>query len=320
MPENNFLSAAELMPLLKQHKRTIGYITLLAAIAGALFYLIVPSKYEAQAYLILKNPLYGDRNFVYNNETKFIDYFASDDDIDRFITMSESDSLQNYVIRTMHLASVYNYDTTDREDVYKLKRKFSKQLKIFRTDKKIISLSYTDKDPDRAAAVANLCATAVEHLLHGFYSDMRMNMYQSITNKVHDEDSSINLLTDSLAALREKYGVYDIISPSRNNIIMSEVKNTGQKEFAKGLEQIQNLESLKDELVTDRAKHVTLANQYATGLRMNETPLISVVQNAKPPVKPIGMNIVMMVIVSAVLGFFFSLLYVLLSQFVKKMR
>jgi hypothetical protein len=279
---------------------------------GTIGYAILPKTYESKVEFFLRNPFYTDRNALYNND-RYIDYFASDDEMNRLIAMSQADSLQNRIIREFHLVSAYRYDSTDLDDLLRTKRKFGRSLNIWRTENKSLELSYEDKDRIRAARVANRAVALLEQGMRGFYNDTRITMYETIMGKVTEEDSMIDMLTDSLAILRERYGIYDIISPSRHNIMLSSMKYNG-----KGMEQIQNIESMKDQLVTDRARQFSLANQYTTGDRMNALPLIHVVRSAQPAYKPLGSGMLMMGLSAGLAGFFFAVGYVLISGFYRK--
>ncbi len=298
--------------------RTILKFILIAVISGLLIYLVMPRKYEAEVIFILKNPIYADRNNLYNYEAKFLDYVANDDDVDRLITMASSDSLQDNIISTLHLAAAYDYDSTDPEQVHKLKKYFKNHLKIFRNEYKNVVLTYTDKDPVRAAATANLCVVLLEKNLRGFYNGMRRNMYLSILNKIHEEDSAVVVLTDTLVKLRNQYGIYDIISPSRYNTILGAMKENGHAGFANGVEQVQNIESVKDELVGDRAKHISLANQYSTGTEVNEMHLTHIIQAATPPFPQTRLEIAITVSVSACLGLLYGIVHVLMADYFRR--
>jgi len=301
------------------YKRVISFMSI-AIVMGLGAYWVIPKKYEADTVFILKNPVFADRNNIYNYEAKFLSYVADDDVVDQLISMASSDSLQNTVISTMHLAAAYHFDSTDLEQRYKLRKYFQRHLKIYRNDYKNIVLTYTDKEPARAAAVANLCVNLLETSLRGFYNGMRKDMYNSIMNKIHEEDSTIALLTDSLTKIRETYGIYDIISPSRYNLMLSAVKGNGHSGFANGIEQVQNVESLKDELVGDRAKHVSLANQYSTGTEINEMPLTQIIQVAKPPFRHIALDMAITGGGSAILGFLFAVVYILMNEYFHRMK
>ena len=314
MIANSEYNLLNIIRIIKKEKKKILFITISAGIIGALLHLVMPKKYEAATVFILKNPLYADRNNLYNNETKFLDYVANDEDISRFITMASDSGVQQKIISDMHLAAIYGYDTTGPEGRYKLKKAFQNRLKIYVNEYKNVVLNYTDSDPVRAAVIANLCTELLEHSLRGFYNGMRKNMQSSIQKRVVEEDSAIAVLTDTLTQLREQYGIYDIISPSRNNLMLSEMKENGHAGYARGIEQVQNIESIKDELVSDRAKHISLANQYATGTEIYEMQLTHIIEKAIPPYKPKGAGIVLTTIISAFLGWCFSLIYIMASE------
>ena len=89
---------------IQRHKRLIGIISVVAAITGAIFYLAGPKKYEGKTEFVVRNPNYADRNNIYNYDTRYMDYFANEDDIDKVILMSEAQIVQGRVIKNLHLA------------------------------------------------------------------------------------------------------------------------------------------------------------------------------------------------------------------------
>lgn len=319
MEETISYSLFHIFRKLYHRRRFILFVTIASILAGVIFKVIKPAKYVAKTVFVLKNPLYADRNFLYNNETKFIDYFASEDDIDKFMLMAESDSVQNYIIDAMDLGKAYKYDLSKPENAEALKKEFASNLSIVRTDKKSLTLSYTDKNEERAVKIANLTVEVLERSLRSFYNEIRASMYQSIANKIHEEDSTIISLTDTLTLLREKYGIYDVISPSRYNIMLTAgMKPEGRPDFARGVEVVQNYESVKDQLVADRSRHISLVNQYTTGTKMNELPLTKVIIKAKLPLKKSGTRLLLVIVAAGFAGAFFSILYLLFIDFYRK--
>jgi len=296
----------DLIKSIRKHKGLIFTITVVSAVVGAIFYLAGPKKYEAKTEFILRNPQYSDRINLYNAETRLFDYFANEDDIDRLILMAEADIVQGALIKNMHLAEAYGIDASNRKGEQQLERKFSKNFSITRTEYKDLILTYTDTDPDRAAAVANECVRVLGITFGDYYSEMRTDMYESIMVKMHEEDSSINILTDSLAKMRDEYGIYDIISPARYNLMLGTMNDNGQKNFGMAMELIQNTESIKDELVAQHTKQFTLVSQYKTGLKVDQLPLLKVVTVAKNPVSPKGIGGMYTMLACGLLGFFFS--------------
>ncbi len=308
----------EIIQVIRKHIRFVLIITGVTALLGAGFYLIKNKKYTAKTEFIVSNPSYTDRNNLYSaNEMTFIDYFGGDDDIDRVIVLAESDTVISRIVENAHLAERYQFDMNRPTAMERLKQKFTKGFKIKRTEYKDIELSYTDKDPNIAADVANESARIIEEAFRGYYNNVRRHAYDAIKDKVHQEDSTISILTDSLAALRDKYGIYDIISPARENVIMGNVKSSSSTGFGKGMEQVQNIEALKDQFVTDRAKHSSYLNEFAAGSKAEQLQLTQVISKAKPPVDPSGPGPFLTIIACALLGFFFSCFLVLVSVYYK---
>ncbi len=305
-------SLPDVIQSIRKHRRVIIVVTVLSAIGGAIFHVAGPKKFEAKTEFVLRNPQYSDRINLYNAENRLFDYFANEDDIDRLMLMAEADIVQGQVIKNMHLAEAYGIDASNRKGEMQLERKFSKNFNITRTEYKDLVLTYIDTDPERAAAVANECEKVLEITFGNYYKEMRTGMYQSIMEKVNEEDSAIVVLTDSLARMRDEYGIFDIISPARYNLMLGSIKTNGKKDFGKALELIQNTESIKDEIVAQHTKQLTLITQYKTGLGVDQLPMLKVVTVAKNPVSPKGLGGMYTMLACALLGFFFSALFLLM--------
>jgi uncharacterized protein involved in exopolysaccharide biosynthesis len=81
------------------------------------------------------------------------------------------------------------------------------------------------------------------------------------------------------------------------------------------MEEIQNIEATKDQMVADRARFVSLINEFSAGTAVGDQPQIQVISPASVPDKPAGLNLVMTIIVSLLVGAFFATLWVLLSAY-----
>ena len=307
------LSLIDVVASIRKHNRVITFITLAAVIGGALFYMFSPPWYVAKTEFLLRNPMYGDRSVIYNsnyNDNKLNDYFANEDDLNKIILLAGTDIVQQKVISNMKLADVYKTDTNDPIQVMRLEKTFDNNLKIIRTEYKDIILTYADNNPKRAIAVANECVRVLDNTFSEYYRDMRKSMYESILYKIHDEDSAINALTDTLISVRDRYGIY----ASRYNITLNSMKDKTDKKYGLGIELIQNVESMKDELIADRSSQRILINHYRTGLKDDQLPMIKVVTPAKIPKYPRLMEGLIIIFTCGALGFIFSTLVLLFSD------
>ena len=71
---------------------------------GGLYYVFGRKNYKAETDFIISNPLYADRNNLFRNrDTRFVDYFGGDDDLDRVLVIASSDTLRNTVAEQLNL-------------------------------------------------------------------------------------------------------------------------------------------------------------------------------------------------------------------------
>ncbi|RYE25349.1 MAG: hypothetical protein EOP51_04380 [Sphingobacteriales bacterium] len=303
---------------IRRHRRFILVVTLVAMALGVVFSLIRKKKYKAQTEFFLSNPLYADRNYLFrSHDMHFVDYFAGDDDIDKIIVNAESDQVKDKVIENMKLAEAYKIDMSNPEQRSKLKDVFNLNSKIKRSEYRHLILTYVDTDPKRAADVANEHVRVTEEVFRAYYNTIKGYAYTSINDKIKEMDSSIAALTDTLSGLRDQYKIYDIISPSRSTTTTATISSNGTAAFGRGVEQIQNISSVKDQLVIDRAKYISLLNEFSTGTKDNEIKFIQVSSPATPPTDQSGPGMLVTVLTCALLGLFFSILYQLLTTYYK---
>jgi len=308
----------EIIRIIERRKRFVMSVTLIALILGLVFHLVRKKKYEAKAAFFVSNPIYSDRSNIFAGaDSRYTDYFGDEDDIDRVIALSESDTITSQIIHNSGYDQAHKLNLDNASERNTLKQRFSKNLDIKRTEYKLMELYFTDADPNLAASVANEAVKDIELGYRNFYNSRKAGVYSSIDNKLKELDSSITAMTDTLAALREQSGIYDIISPNRQNLVNSSIRGNG-KDAGKYIELIQNYEAVKDMLVTDRAKYVSLLNQYSTGVKANEMSLFHSITIARPPVDPAGPNLFIILAASLFLGLGFSILYVLLTTYYRE--
>jgi uncharacterized protein involved in exopolysaccharide biosynthesis len=309
----------DILRTIQKQKRFIIIITLAGiALAGA-FLIVKTKKYKAEARFFVNNPLYGDRNTLFRaTDTRYVDYFGGDDDVDKILALATSDTVRNRIIRNCQFQDVYKRDINDPKGYADLMMIFKKNFNIKRTEYKDVEISYVAYDPQTAANVANMSVKVLEETYRQYYTYIKNGIYTSIDAQVVKLDSAIAALTDTLAQMRDQYGIYSIISPARQNVMTSEIKGGG-KGYGRAIEEIQNIESIKDQLVTDRAHYISALNEFhaTTNSAMD---FLKVITRALPPVNPAGLGTALTLIAAAMLSFFFSTLYVLMMAYFRKLN
>jgi len=288
------------------------------ALAGGLL-LIKKEKFKGQAAFFVNNPLYGDRSTLFRAvDTRYVDYFGGDDDVDKIMALAGSDTVKDRIIRNCQFQDIYKQDINDPKGHASLMQIFNKNFNVKRTEYKNVEVSYIAYDAKTAANVANMAVAVLEETYRNYYNYMKGSIYTSINDQVKRLDTTINSLTDSLANMRDRYGIYSIISPARQNMISSDVKGGG-KGYGRAVEEIQNIESIKDQLVTDRAHYISALNEFEA-TKNSAMDFLKVITRAVPPTGPTGAGVGITLVAAALLSLFFSVLYVLIMAYFNKLN
>jgi len=303
-----------------KHKKFIITITVIAAVIGGLFVTLKRKKYKAEARFFVNNPLYGDRSTLFRStETRYVDYFGGDDDLDKITALSSSDTVIDRIIRNCDFDQIFKMGDMNNDTAHAAYMSiFNKNFNLKRTEYKDIIVTYVDYDPKTAATVANMSVQVLEETFRHYYTSMKNGIYVSINHKKDQLDSTINVYTDSLASMRDKYGIYSIISPARENVITGDSKGGG-KGYGKALEEIQNIESIKDQMVTDRAHYISLLNEFSTS-ESDKIDYLKMITRALPPTSPTGPSLKMVLLVAIFGGLFFSITYVLMIEYFRRLN
>ena len=310
----------DIIRTIQKKRRFVIVITAIAMILGGSFFLFKKKKYKSSCQFLVTNPLYGDRSTLFRSiETRYVDYFGGDDDLDKVTALANSDTVKDRVIRNCQFDKIYNGgDINDPKAHAFYMSIFDKNFSIKRTEYKNMELSYIAYKDTDAANVANMAEKVLEETYRHYYTAMKNNIYTSINDKVKQLDSTINVLTDTLADMRDRYGIYNLISPARQNITSGDMKGGG-KGYGMAIEKIQNIESVKDQLVTDRAHYISVLNEFSTTMS-SSLQYLKVISTATPPTSPTGLDIIKTLLIAGFLGLFFSIMYVLIIAYFNKLN
>ncbi len=290
----------DIIQTLRKHSKLLLIAVIASAMLGGLFYVFGKKKYKAEADFIISNPLYADRNNLFRNrDTRFVDYFGGDDDLDRVLVIASSDTLRNAVAEKLNLWDTYKLDRTKAGDRLKMKEIFKDKYKMERTEYTTGKVYFEDTDPARAAAVANLSIEISENIFRSYYLKMKNNVANSVRERIDEIDRKIAELTDQQLAMHK----------NRTNVSGTEEyikQETKQTEFA----------VLREQLIKDKANNISILNELLTGVDSNDqNRYVQVITPATPPEKPAGIGLVLTVIGAAFFGFFFVAIYLLIITY-----
>jgi uncharacterized protein involved in exopolysaccharide biosynthesis len=306
----------EIAHTLRRRSKFILIVAVVAGVVGAAGWLIGKRKYKAMSSVLVANPLYSDRNNLYRNDkVTFVDYFGREDDIDKVLAVAKNDATRGVIVNYMQLGKTYKLDTSKEDERIELFTRFKKSFDVKRTEYQNVEISYTDPDPKLAADVTNNAVRLIDEIYTGYYNQLRLNARTSLQLRMAQTDSMISSMTDSLANMRDRHHIYGLISPSRMSTEGQQLSSSGGPGYGRAIEEIQNIEATKDQLVADRARMVSLISEFSTGTALGDQPQIQVIQPAYLPDKPEGLNLALTILVSILAGAFFATCWAMLTAY-----
>lgn len=290
----------DIIQTLRKHSKLLLIAVVASAMLGGLFYVFGKKKYKAEADFIISNPLYADRNNLFRNrDTRFVDYFGGDDDLDRVLVIAASDTLRNTVAAQLNLWDAYKLDKTKAEDRLKMKEIFKDKYKMERTEYTTGKVYFKDTDPERAAAVVNLSIEISENIFRSYYLKMKNNVANSVRERIDEIDRRIAELTNEQLQLHK----------NRTNV-------SGTEEYIKQETKATEIAVLKEQLIKDKANNISILNELLTGVDSNDqNRYVQMITPATPPEKPAGIGFVLTVIGAAFFGLFFVAIYLLIITY-----
>lgn len=288
----------DIVHTLRARRKLLMIAVVVSAVLGAAFYVLGKKNYKAEADFIVSNPLYADRNNLYRTrDTRFVDYFGGDDDLDRVLVIASSDTLREVIAAKLDLWKAYELKQDDPKDRLKMKEIFKDNFKMERTEYTTGKVYYEDKDADRAAAVVNLAIETSEGIFRSYYLKMKNNIANSVKQSNNQIDERMTELTQQQMELSGKIG-----GSTAADITLRDK----QAEIA----------ALKQQLVEDKARNLSILNELLTGADTNDmSRYLQVITPATPPAKPAGIGLLFTVIGAAFFGLFFVSIYLLIMAY-----
>ncbi|MFT5165151.1 MAG: tyrosine-protein kinase Etk/Wzc [Saprospiraceae bacterium] len=212
-------------------KKQILYVCLIAGIGTVVISLFMDNYYTSFTSFYAASPDQALPEPV-GVESGKLNYYGGSEDIDRVLSVAESNEVANYLINKYNLYEHYDIDTTHRLAPFHVGQAFRKHFNVQKTKYDAIELSIEDKDPELAAEMVNDARWKVGQIAEELIKSnqrIKIEMYkQTISDKLRE----LSILGDTLQIVREKYGVYNADAQSEGlsaQISQSESKRARER-------------------------------------------------------------------------------------------
>jgi hypothetical protein len=220
-------------------RRHIIYFTAGVFVVSALLSLLMKNYYQGKTVFYAASQDLFKPEKVFGGGTQEMYYYGSGEDIDRILTVGNSHGVVDYLIDSFDLWTVYKIKPGTPKAKYKMRKAFRENYNILLTKQDALELTIEDKDPERAAAMANVATSIIDKQVKSIIKNSQIALATSYQKSINSKEKLMQNNLDSLIYYREKSGIYD--PGGQTEILASrvtEVTNAVEREKA-------SLESMK---------------------------------------------------------------------------
>ena len=185
-------------------------VTCLAATVGSIIIvLLLPVYYQATTIFLVASPDQAKPELLFGKGTLESEYYGTESDIDRVLTIAKSNELYEYLIDSFKLYDHYRINRDNPRAPYYVKLALNKHLDIQKTKRDAIELSIEDTEPELAAQIARATRERIDAIAQNLVKSTQQKAITTYQTEIVAQEKNMRSLADTLASLREKYGIYN---------------------------------------------------------------------------------------------------------------
>ncbi len=224
------------------HWRKQIIATSLAAFAGSVIIsLLLPVYYKGSTIFLAASPDQAKPELLFSKGLIEPEFYGNNSDIERLLTIAESNEVVDFLIDSFHLYQHYDIDSTHPKAPYRIREKFLDLYEVAKTKRDAIELTIEDRDRQLAAAIANAAREKIDQIAQRLIKASQTQVIQSYRQSIASKEQQLKTISDSLIVLRRRFGVFN--SNAQSELLTSGLANAE----AKLIRQSGRLNSLKNQ-------------------------------------------------------------------------
>ncbi len=190
-------------------RKQIIRVCAVAAVVCLLIVLLMPNYYKSTTIFYAASPDLFKPEQVFGSSAKDMEYYGNSTDIDRILTIAQSNELVESLVKEFQLYQHYGIDSTNEKAPFRIRAAFLKLYEVTKTKHDAIEISVEDTDRQTAANMANAARNKINQMAQRLIKDSQAKLLQTFETNIEDKEKSLLLLGDSLIRVRQKYGIFD---------------------------------------------------------------------------------------------------------------
>lgn len=211
--------------ILFRHRKFILMITGIVFVGSIIIALLLPVYYKSSTIFYAASPDLSNPDKMFGGGSGESRYYGTNDDMDRLLTIAQGNELLTYMIKEFDLYQHYGIDSTSPKSSFYIGEKLLGLYNVQKTKYDAIQLSVEDKNPKLAAEMANAARSKIASIAKDLIKNSQKKQMDTYKSSIAESSRSLTILGDSLATLREKYGIYN---PETQGEILATMLATAQ--------------------------------------------------------------------------------------------
>ena len=190
-------------------RRRIIRITIAAFILAILGSLLMKNYYQGKTVFYAASQDLFKPEKVFGGGTQEMYYYGSGEDIDRILTIGNSNEVLDFLIDSFDLWSVYKIKPDAARARFKIRKAVRENFDIMLTKQDALELTIEDRDPQRAALLTNAARDKIDFLVKSIIKNSQRALAVSYARSIQNKEKIMQGTQDSLVFYRLKTGIYD---------------------------------------------------------------------------------------------------------------
>ena len=229
--------------LLKWRKPLLGVVGI-TAIASVVISLALPNYYRAATVFLAISPDQAMPELVFSTAPMRTQYYGNENDIDRLLTIAESNELIDFLVDTLQLFEHYDIPADHPKARYMVRLALHDLYEVNKTKRDAIQLSIEDKDRELAMRIANAAREKIDQYARRLIKDNLLKTIKTYEESITTQQQQIDWLSDTLTTLRRKFGIFNTVAQTEfltSQLLETESKLARDRGRLAALQQQKNL-------------------------------------------------------------------------------
>lgn len=300
-PIDNDADGIQVIRFIYRNRKLYLLVILVSVVCAILVSMMMKPSYRSSGILF---PVQNHSiESVVDNPT-----FGYDVEADRLLQVLYSEEVLDSCAAKFDLYYEYGVDPSAPDARDQLKDKFSGQVKFSRSQYVSVVISATTPDPKMSADLVNYIINLSDGIRNRIYKKNLLIVYQSLEKEYTERQNYLNLLTDSVTALRGQTNI-EVVTTMNNQVVLKTNTMASSKEQTK-------LEQMINNYMYEQSRLNDLSERYRRAKTQYERPVTNafVLQYAKPSYKKLSPNYLVNVVVSVFCSFVFLTGFLLMRE------